>query len=167
MLLVTTVYENSCASGGLAGLDIPPSVSDHVASAQVDIVLVRCIDNHAWMRFPAGAPIRIVMEADTELMDGQEGAELQMNGIDNLAPLPASRHIGLVCHNDEAKSGLAESAQGFAHSGQYLNIIDAHGRVRSAISKNGSIKDAITVQEHGPETHFIPSHLVCADLRVG
>ena len=90
------------------------------------------------------------MRTDADFVKGQDGHQVRVHRVDDLATLCAPRHIGLVGHDDEAKTRSAQPRQRIGHAGQNLEFTDVFWRIGSAIADRGAIDHAITIEEYRP-----------------
>src|SRR5262245_58956656 len=89
-----------------------------------------------------------------------------MNRIHSGGSLPASRDIRLIRDENECKSERFEHAQGLRRIRNYADFVRGPGRVRSSVSNDSLIQDAIAIQENG-SIQRADSHFVSACLTVG
>jgi hypothetical protein len=99
-LIVTAIDQEGFAAGAFARLNVPPTISDHVARGQFDAEIRSGAQYQAGLRFPAAALVAIVMEAGKYRVKLQLDSEQLIDAADQFLRHRSPRYIGLIGHDD-------------------------------------------------------------------
>jgi SAM-dependent methyltransferase len=87
-------------AGAPRRFDITPSVPDACAAGQVEVEPLGRVQQHAGLRLPARAGVRVVVHADTDLVQRHLVAQPFVDPVDLGGVQRPPGNIGLIGHND-------------------------------------------------------------------
>ena len=161
MFIIAAVQEHRPAARPHACLDVSPPVTHHEAARQVDGPVSGGVQEQARARFSACAAVRVVVEADTEVVQPDAGADMGVYALDGFLPRRAARDIGLVGHPNEHKAGALEAAASLYRPLDELYLRQVGRRIGLPAADNRLIEHAIPVEEYRPpvlqrtDSHFV------------
>ena len=178
--IIAVIDEDRPAAGFHAAINVAPAVADHPALREIDAEFVCGVKQHARRRFAKIARDALPgIVADLDAIDWQRRAHFPVHRLDDLARLCAASDIGLVRGDDEEEACCLQLRARVRDAGQEFKILHARGRVRLAVTDNGTIDDAIAIEEDGAfhrlflfqkfhlAYHFVLSHFVSFTFSFG
>jgi hypothetical protein len=141
------VNENRLAAGSPAGFDVSPSVSDNKTPSEVNMQVACRSHQHSRLRFAAVTAIRIVVVADSNVINPNLTAQEVVDLLDTLTGHTPAGDLRLVRDHDEKKTVAAQLFARLWDAGWNLNFAQSRWRVRPPIADQGPIQHPIPVQE--------------------
>ena len=149
-LIVMVIDQYGPAPRGVPAINIPPPVTNHPASLEVNIQFARRAPQHSWVWLPTVA-VRIAparVKTNFHSIKGQFPAHVFVNPIDDLTLQRSAPHIWLIGRDDEEKPSLLELAAGVRDAGENQELVDGGGRVGFARNDFALIDHTIAIEEH-------------------
>lgn len=107
------------------------------------------LEEKAGRWFAASAGISIVVVADADVIDWQQGAEMGIDCFNHVTPLRATGDIRLVAYDNEQKSSFVESAASLNRTLQKFHFLHRGWRIRLTVPHDSPIQDAVPVEKNG------------------
>src|SRR3954466_6081170 len=102
---VRPVDEDRRASCAASRFDVPPPVADHEARFKTESVVAGCRPQQSVLRLPTVALIAVVMVADPNVVERQQGRQSALYRVNDCAVLSTPGNVRLIGHDDESKPG--------------------------------------------------------------
>ena len=111
--------------------------------------------NHAGFRLAASAMIRIGVEADLDVVDGELGPNQFVHRLDGRARRATGGHIRLICADDDEIARLFEPAHRILDAGQETELSESGRRNRFAVALEIGVDHAVAIEKDGRPHHLV------------
>ena len=167
-LLISIVEKHRSATGGVSGVDVPPTVADQEAVWKRDFKSGRGVKQQAGLRLTAGAVVRIVVVADKEAVEWEHCSKCSVNLFDGFPGGGAAGDIGLIGNDNQQESAIVQAGKGLVRTCDELELIGRLRRVWFAAANDRFVDHSVAVEEDRLARHQrTDSHFVSACLRAG
>jgi hypothetical protein len=155
VLLIAIVNEDSQTTGRPASADVAPAVADDVAFWQVDGMLSRRGENHAGFRLAASALIRIDVEADLDVIDGEFDPNQFVHRLDGRPRRATGGYIRLIRTDDDEIARLFEPTHRILDARQETELSESGWCHRFAVTLEIGVDHAVTIEKDGWPHHLV------------
>lgn len=150
LFIIAPVDKYRSAARGSTAVDIPPAISHHEGTGQINPKKLRCVQEHPRCRLTTGTHRAAArMSTHFDVVDGKLPAHEFVHGVDGFARLGAAADIRLIrCHHEEKARGFQPIAS-LHHPWQKAEFRERRRRVRLAFPHHRFVDHSVAIQENG------------------